>query len=380
MTRTYFLGFASLLLACHPGGDPSSEPPPVTCDSPAGAGGVHDSCSAMDARAVPDPEAGACDCSLGYAWDGHQCVHLADCYCKGSDCDRLFSDLDACESAHAECTDEPPVSTGEPQRLSCEDEARFREEADGPADEMSCVAMDARAVPDPEAGACDCSLGYAWNGNACVHLADCFCEGDDCVGLFRDRDACEEAYVSCISEAPPPSEKPLRLSCEDEERYVEEADGPADEIACAAMDATDVPDPEAGACDCSLGYAWNGNACVHLADCFCEGDDCGQLFRDRKACEKAYASCSSEPAPQLSCEDEGRFAHLHYGCLPMDVRGFTDPEMGSCDCSLGYAWAGSECVPLTGCLCEGTDCDKLFRDLDECTAAHPSSCPGQPDA
>lgn len=199
MTRITLLGLPTLLLACQavePSGDPPSPEPPVTCGTVAGSGRLRDSCDAMDARALPDPEAGPCDCSLGYAWDGVGCVHLADCFCEGQDCDELFQDREACESAHAECTAEPPVTTGEPLRLSCNDEGRFREEADGPSDGTSCAPMDATGIPDPEAGACDCSLGYAWSGTSCIHLGNCFCEGDDCDKLFRDLEECTAAHPS----------------------------------------------------------------------------------------------------------------------------------------------------------------------------------------
>jgi len=37
---------------------------------------------------------------------------------------------------------------------------------------------------------------------------------------------------------------------------------------------------------------------------------------------------------------------------------------------LGAAWNGTECVHLSGCSCEGEDCDSLYGDIGECQAAH----------
>ena len=55
---------------------------------------------------------------------------------------------------------------------------------------------------------------------------------------------------------------------------------------CAAMDARGE-----GPCLAFFGYAWNGNECVGLGGCTCEGDDCDQLFDSIEACDKAYEMC-----------------------------------------------------------------------------------------
>ncbi len=48
--------------------------------------------------------------------------------------------------------------------------------------------------------------------------------------------------------------------------------------------------------------------------------------------------------------------------------------VGPCDQSFGYAWDGTRCRDVSGCTCEGDDCDDLFQDPDECLAAF-NGCP-----
>lgn len=52
-------------------------------------------------------------------------------------------------------------------------------------------------------------------------------------------------------------------------------------------------------------------------------------------------------------------------CDGMDAQG-----VGFCEMYMGLAWDGSDCVGVSGCSCEGADCDKLTLDRDECLAAH----------
>jgi hypothetical protein len=55
-------------------------------------------------------------------------------------------------------------------------------------------------------------------------------------------------------------------------------------------------------------------------------------------------------------------------CIPMDVEG-----VGPCDAVLGYFWDGTDCKALSGCSCAGPDCDRL-TSLETCMAAH-GRCP-----
>jgi hypothetical protein len=82
-------------------------------------------------------------------------------------------------------------------------------------------------------------------------------------------------------------------------------------------------------------------------------------------CERLYdseASCAAARILNGACPP----------CAPFDAR-----PVGPCDLFLGYSWDGSQCVPLSGCECEGIDCDRLVP-LDVCEAAHrdcPRRCP-----
>lgn len=51
------------------------------------------------------------------------------------------------------------------------------------------------------------------------------------------------------------------------------------------------------------------------------------------------------------------------GCCPtLDAHG-----VGPCDVILGYIWSGCRCVMVSGCTCEGADCDKL---IPRCTSTY----------
>ena len=104
------LCFAILTLTLACGADGNNEEPvkepsndAVACGSSKLHALSHDACSAMDAKAAADPEAGSCDCILGYAWDGTKCTMLGDCFCEGEDCDKLTMDKSECEEAHSGC-------------------------------------------------------------------------------------------------------------------------------------------------------------------------------------------------------------------------------------------------------------------------------------
>ncbi len=40
-----------------------------------------------------------------------------------------------------------------------------------------------------------------------------------------------------------------------------------------------------------------------------------------------------------------------------------------CELWFGVAWDGTACVGLSGCTCEGTDCDSLYPTMDACLEA-----------
>lgn len=53
----------------------------------------------MDAYGLPGCTVGV----DGWAfWDGARCV-ASVCACRGSECDRVYPDVESCERAHADC-------------------------------------------------------------------------------------------------------------------------------------------------------------------------------------------------------------------------------------------------------------------------------------
>jgi hypothetical protein len=57
-------------------------------------------------------------------------------------------------------------------------------------------------------------------------------------------------------------------------------------------------------------------------------------------------------------------------CAPMNASG-----VGPCDAFLGWTWDGAACVGVSGCSCEGTDCEDLHASFEECQKAH-AGCEG----
>jgi hypothetical protein len=41
-----------------------------------------------------------------------------------------------------------------------------------------------------------------------------------------------------------------------------------------------------------------------------------------------------------------------------------------CDLFLGWKWDGAQCIPLSGCNCEGPDCGNLYADVEPCKDDH----------
>ncbi len=81
----------------------------------------------------------------------------------------------------------------------------------------------------------------------------------------------------------------------------------------------------------------------------------------------AYAHiepCDGCSAPRDTPEPDAFFDTT---CTDQDARG-----EGPCEAELGYVWRGGGCVSISGCSCEGADCDDLATSLEECLAEHAS--------
>ena len=77
-------------------------------------------------------------------------------------------------------------------------------------DEEECDATSARAV-----GECTSSLGWTWNGSACVELHGCTCEGSDCNDLMEHQAGCLAACVGRrVFEERPPASVTMWFDCD----------------------------------------------------------------------------------------------------------------------------------------------------------------------
>lgn len=223
---------------------------------------------------------GGCEKVLGYKWNGAECVALSGCSCEGAGCASLTDTLEACLAAHEGCQS-PPV----------------------------CEPQTAEGAGDPGL------IGIKWNGNECVELIGCKCDGAECEKLFDTVEACKGEHLNCV--------------------------GTADK--CAPMMAEPVGD-----CALALGVKWNGNECLTISGCNCDGADCGALYDNLDKCQLDHQVC-------LACK-----AQLAEGVNPDGV--------------LGVKWNGNECVAISGCECAGADCGAIYDNAEQCNAAH-ADCP-----
>ena len=170
--------------------DPGGEQAPLvlSCDSAQRFELSHDTCGAMDAKAIPDSNGQHCYCALGFKWNGKSCEEVDDCACKGADCNKLAKSKEECEKQHAACPSQAPEKP-----YTCGDDGRFANM------HQVCAPMDAKAVGTDDGMHCNCALGFAWNGTSCDFLADCRCEGADCDKLTLDKEECEKLHKACVN-------------------------------------------------------------------------------------------------------------------------------------------------------------------------------------
>lgn len=162
-------------------------------------------------------------------------------------------------------------------------------------------------------GPCDMVIGIFWDGERCAYVSGCTCEGKDCDKGYKSLEDCYREHAGCGS-------------------------------VCDPMDVRGVGD-----CEMILGWYWDGRTCRALSGCSCEGKDCDRLAASPDACAAMVAGCPPS-------------------CDPMDAR-----PVGPCTMILGYIWDGKTCQGISGCACEGEDCDGIFQTLPACEAAY-SGC------
>jgi hypothetical protein len=121
----------------------------------------------------------------------------------------------------------------------------------------------------------------------------------------------------------------------------------------------------------------DGSSCQYVTTCgttiACQEDVvnclaipvCPAGSQEVMACPPTSSSCQniSLCGTTISCQ---------YGaaCAPQDARG-----VGLCAAFFGYAWNGSSCIGLSGCSCEGADCDEAYETPEACQMARSSCAP-----
>ena len=136
---------------------------------------------------------------------------------------------------------------------------------------------------------------------------------------------------------------------------------------CRAQDARGV-----GPCARFFGYAWDGQACVGVSGCSCEGADCGALQPTEELCQAAHAGCARPCASSASCNPgevcttEDGECNPPPGCGP----GVVCPAVcyGTCR-PAGACKTDADCRTFSD-YCTGCDCRALSVDQKD------PVCPG----
>jgi hypothetical protein len=98
-----------------------------------------------------------------------------------------------------------------------------------------------------------------------------------------------------------------------------------------------------------LGGFLDGSAGVQESPHDASAADTGDVQSDSAGSRGAVAACTQESAQGAIGENA---------------------PLSGCSTLLGWAWDGSKCIPVVGCICEGSDCSNLSGDLSTCSAAH----------
>jgi hypothetical protein len=191
---------------------------------------------------------------------------------------------------------------------------------DGPASDAppTDATIPERCLPQAVGGEGGCSdlVGITWNGSVCIELYGCGCTGVDCPGIYG-------TFTECW----------------------------ADRRGCAGLCAPQRVMPVGTECDLSWGPYWLGSAgCESFIACDCTGEDCDRPYPDKPTCEHAHRGCTGRCEAQVAT------------------------GMGACALELGVFWDGGDCVSVSGCSCDGDDCDDGYVSIEECMYAH-RGCP-----
>lgn len=205
----------------------------------------------------------------------------------------------------------------------------------------ACIERSCGGPCDPFAaagtGACRTALGYVWNGNACVLIAGCSCEGVDCGRRYPTLEACQAVHAECV----PPTYCITGAECA------------PDQYCAYPMGVCGAPAGLTGTC-VSRGLEATCSA-IYSPVCGCDN--------------RTYASGCEAQQSGVSVIYEGECGPV---CIPDDAR-----AVGDCPRSLGRAFDGSQCTEIVGCECAGADCERVLTG--PCERLHEGCLMAPPD-
>ncbi|HJL15523.1 MAG TPA: hypothetical protein RMH99_07710 [Sandaracinaceae bacterium LLY-WYZ-13_1] len=243
----------------------------------------------------------------------------------------LVALLAACSSSHGRGTDagggEPcGPTTCDPGTVCCNASCGI---CTGPGEGCPAIACRDAGAPT-DGGGSACGDGTCAVGERC------------CPGCAPDEGWCAPAGSPCPRPACP-LDAGVGRSCGgfggatcDEDEVCDYPDGSS----CGGDDSTGVCIPRPDGCP----------EPVCRPVCGCDGDT---------YCSPCDAHANgTDVANEGACGDPG-------ACAPMDARG-----EGPCAAFFGYAWDGERCAGLSGCACEGADCDATYETPEACLDDH----------
>ena len=204
---------------------------------------------------------------------------------------------------------------------------------------QGCPASPCDAQNAFGSGTCFGFLGVKWNGSGCENVTGCSCVGPDCGSLYKTPEACALAHGTCPASSPCAGKQcgdfcsncPPGQACPPVVQYCDQS----------GQCGTAIP-----TCEVPPGDSCDGAACGTPCVTTCDFPGCTPA---KGLCNAAGTCTTGSPV-----------------CSGATCKGMNAQGQGLCDGFFGFTWNGTQCVGVTGCSCVGTDCNKLFKSVDDC--------------
>lgn len=138
--------------------------------------------------------------------------------------------------------------------------------------------------------------GHACGPTTCPHGQ--YCCNSDCGICAPIGSMCPAIGCGPADAGPPPPIPCGNTTCPAGDTCCTMCDGSGLCVAgpgCPGMACPDCTPQDAsgsGTCNLMFGYRWDGQSCVPVGGCSCQGADCSRLFTDYQSCLQAYSSCT----------------------------------------------------------------------------------------